>query len=265
MTKVPVYSLNGKQKKEIELGKAFSTKVRPDLINRCFLAEQSAKRQAYGTDPMAGKRTSAHYHGRRHYRYSMANREMARIRRIHNQGFLNMTARFIAQAVKGRKAHPPKAAKNWVKLINKKERMLAILSSLAAASEMGLVEKRGHKTGGVKTVPLVVEDKLESLKSTKSLLELLLALGLKDELARAEKKKVRPGKGKTRGRRYRKRKGPLIIVKEGNGVMKAGANIPGLDVSNIKGLSVSLLAPGGNPGRLTVWTESALEEVKNLK
>ncbi|MEM5807045.1 MAG: 50S ribosomal protein L4, partial [Candidatus Aenigmatarchaeota archaeon] len=71
--KANVYDLNGKVKGQIELPSVFSTPLREDVIRRAFLALQSQRRQAYGTDPEAGLRSSAHYHGKRRMRYQMIN------------------------------------------------------------------------------------------------------------------------------------------------------------------------------------------------
>jgi len=126
--KAHVLGIDGSQKGEMSVAKAYSEKVRTDLISRAFLAEMSETRKPYGTDPMAGFRTSAHYHGLRHYKYSMMNREMARMPRIHGRvGYMSMTARQVPQANKGREAHPPKAFKVWKEKINRKEWMKAFM------------------------------------------------------------------------------------------------------------------------------------------
>jgi len=263
--KLPVYNLEGKHSGEVEAGEIFSMPVRLDLITRCFLAEQAALRHPYGTDPLAGQRTSAHYHGERGYRYGMMNKEMARGKRIHNQGYLNMTARFMPHAIKGRMAHPPKAEKIWYQKVNKKERLLAIFSALSAISNKSLISSRGHKTANLTTFPIIIDDKLEELKNTKRLKTLLFSLGLEAELERSQEKKIRAGKGKTRGRKYRKKTGPLIVAKQDKGISKAVNNLPGFDFSLPNKLSVSLLAPGGQPGRLTIITKSAMEELIKLK
>ena len=181
MSKVPVYSIEGKPAGEVNLAQAFQTDVRVDVIKKVFLAEQANSRQPYGLDPFAGQRSSAHFHGRRHTRWGMNNKEMARMRRIHNQGYMNFTARVVPQAVKGRKAHPPKAEKNWSQKINKKERLFAIKSAISAASSKTLVTERGHKASNL-ILPLVLEDKFEGLKTTKLVEKTLLSLGLSQEL-----------------------------------------------------------------------------------
>jgi large subunit ribosomal protein L4e len=58
--------------------------------------------------------------------------------------------------------------------------------------------------------------------------------------------------------------GPLLVVAEDKGITKAARNIPGVDVVLVDSLNTELLAPGTHPGRLTVWTSSALEKVDEL-
>ena len=43
---------------------------------------------------------------------------------------------------------------------------------------------------------------------------------------------------------------------------KAARNVPGVDVVSAKDLSAEHLAPGGDLGRLTVWTTKAIEEIR---
>jgi len=253
-----VLSLAGKAGKEIALPKAFSRPVRKDLIKKAVLAEQSRERQAYGSDPLAGLRTSAHYHGRRDVKHTMMNREMARMARIHGTGFMHFRARAVPGVVKGRKAHPPKAAKVWELKINKKEWKSALYSAISATTDKELVSLRGHQIEGL-ALPLIVEDKLQALKKAKELLEALNALGLGKELERTEKKKTRAGRGKSRGRKTIRRKGPLIIISEDKGVSKASGSIPGVDVVPLSELKAEDLAPGTDPGRLCIWTPSAIE------
>ena len=107
-----VLDLSGKAVGEVELPAVFKSEYRPDVINKAFLYFMSQTRQPYGANILAGMRSSAHYHGSRHYRYTMMNKEMSRIPRIHGKvGYLAMRARVAPHAVKGRMAHPPKAEK----------------------------------------------------------------------------------------------------------------------------------------------------------
>lgn len=266
--KVPIYDLNGNESGQVDLPRIFSTPLREDLIVRAFLSTMSKRRQAYGTDPMAGKKSSAHYHSRRRrVRWTMMGREMARMSRLHGKipGYLMYRARTVPQAVKGRAAHPPKVEKVWAQKMNKKERQLAIKSAIAATSDKDLVADRGHKIKEVKELPIVVVDEVEEIKKTKDLKKALESVGLKDELRRIEKKTVRAGKGTMRGRRYKRKTGPLIVVEKDKGVGKAAKNIPGVHVALAKNMSVEYLAPGAAAGRLTIFTKGAIEKLDESK
>ncbi len=97
-------------------------------------------------------------------------------------------------------------------------------------------------------------------------MKLLEKIGLREELERTKKVKIRAGKGKRRGRKYKKKKGPLIVVSDKDkNIIKSARNIPGVDVVPVKDLSILHLAPGGKPGRLTVWTVSALKKLEEEK
>lgn len=111
--------------------KVFSEPIREDLILCAVLASQSKRRQPYGTNPLAGKRTAAHFHSGRPsrtgaHRWAMIGREMARLPRLHGKTvpWLSFRARFVPQAVKGREAFPPLVEKVWAQEINDKERKL---------------------------------------------------------------------------------------------------------------------------------------------
>lgn len=243
---------------EIDLPAIFKTPYRPDVIKRAVLAQQSAKRQPYGTDPLAGLRSSAHYHGSRHYRYSMMNKEMSRMPRIHGKvGYLAWRGRVAPQTVKGRRAHPPKAEKIWLQKINQKEKFLAIKSALAASTNVDLLKVRGHSY----SEPIIFVDEFDAIKSTKTIYGLLEKIA-SAELERSEKKKVRAGKGKMRGRRYSRKKGPLIILSKNCPAIKASRNIPGVDAISISNINVELLAPGTQAGRLIITTKATLNELQ---
>lgn len=260
--KAIVIDLQGNKKEEINLPKVFSEPVRDDLIKRAVLSVWSNSRQPYGPDWMAGKRTSAHYHGYRRHRYTMMNREMARLPRLHGKTvpFLYFRAKFVPHAMGGRTAHAPLPEKIWSKKINDKERMKAIRSAIAATAVKDLVTKRGHRIGKSE-VPIVVEDNLQNLKKTKDVVNFLAKIGLVEEMERISEKKIRAGKGKMRGRKYKTKVGPLLVVADDKGIVRAAGNMTGVDVCKVGNLSVDLLAPGTKPGRLAIFTKSAVEKL----
>lgn len=262
--KVNVFDLQGNVTGEVDLPKVFEEQIREDLILRAVLAIWAARRQPYGVDIMAGKRTSAHYHGVRRERWTMMMRDLARLPRLHGKipPHLMWRARFAPMVKGGRAAHPPKVEKVWRVKINKKERKMAIKSALAATACKECVLARGHKVEKIEKLPIVVDDGIQKISKTKELVEFLRKINLDDELKRIKVRKIRAGRGKTRGRRYKIRKGPLVVVGKDEGISKAARNLPGVDVCLAKNLNAELLAPGAVCGRLTIFSRSALEILK---
>lgn len=258
-----IYDLTGNVKGEIKLPAVFKESYRPDLIKRAVLAMHANKRQPFGADTLAGKRTSAHYHGSRHVdgRVMMMNREMARLPRTHRSSAAqNFRARFAPQTRGGREAHPPKVEKIWDQKVNKKEKRLAVCSAIAATAVAELVKKHGHIFE--LDLPIIVSDDMQAIKKTKDLKKVLLLLKLENELERAKRKKVKAGK--KRGRKYKKKKSVLIVISEDEGIAKAAKNISGVDICQIQNLNAELLAPGAQAGRLVVWSESSIGKLDAL-
>lgn len=247
LKEVPLYDLEGREVGKIQLPSFFYTPVRVDLIRRAFLAIFTSRLQPKGTDPLAGLRTTAESLGVGH--------GIARVARLKG----SLRAARVPQAVKGRRAHPPKVEKVLKERINKKERRLAIVSAIAATAIRDLVVRRGHVVPE-KPLPIVVTDDMEKITKTAELRKVLEKLGLGADLERAaERIRVRAGKGKMRGRRYKKPKSILLVVSNHRELAKAARNIPGVDIVNARSLTVTHLAPGGVPGRLTVYTQGALK------
>ncbi|SFR54105.1 50S ribosomal protein L4 [Halogeometricum limi] len=241
-----IRDLNGDDAGTLDLPEVFETTYRPDLIKRAVLAAQANRKQAYGADPYAGMRTPAESLG--------SGRGMSHDPRE------NGRARRVPHAVSGRKAHPPKAEKDQGKNINKKERQLAVRSALAATTDAELVAERGHRFDEDLELPLVVSDDFEDLVKTKEVVSLLEALGLYADIERSEDgKKVRAGQGKARGRKYKRPKSILFVT--AGEPSKAARNLAGVDVVTAANVNAEDLAPGTHAGRLTIFTESAVEEV----
>ncbi|MGB9684252.1 MAG: 50S ribosomal protein L4 [Candidatus Bathyarchaeales archaeon] len=251
---VKVFNLDGKPAGKIKLPPIFETPIRPDVIKRAVLAIQSARFQPQGRDPMAGKRTTAESRG--------VGLGIARIPRIKSP---RGTGAFAPGTVGGRLAHPPTSEKKIVKKIPRKEKRLALFSAIAATASKEMVVSRGHSVEGIPQIPLVVANELEGLKKTRDVEETLIKLGVLADLYRVrESIKVRAGKGKLRGRKMKQAVGPLIVVAEDKGVGEAARNIPGVEVVPVKSLNPEVLAPGTHPGRLTIWTASAIETLDKL-
>ncbi|MBR9678668.1 MAG: 50S ribosomal protein L4 [Nanoarchaeota archaeon] len=258
--KANVKSIIGSKKGEITLPSQFKEVLRTDIIKRAFHAQESHKLQPYGSKPRAGLDYSADLSKRRRkYRGTYGSGRSRSPRKVmwsrgSQFGYEGAVAPFTKG---GRRTHPPKVEKKIYELINKKERRLAVRSALSATILKSLVEKK-HVIEKV-DVPLIVESKAEKLDKSKKVFEMLLKLGLKEEMERVKEKRIRAGKGKMRGRKYKKKVGPLIVTSNGCALSRAARNLPGVQVVSVKRLNVSALAPGSHPGRLTIFTEDAIK------
>jgi large subunit ribosomal protein L4e len=86
-----------------------------------------------------------------------------------------------------------------------------------------------------------------------------------DDVTRAKTgRTIRAGRGKMRGRKYKTPKGPLVVVGEDKGISLGARNHVGVDVVVVNNLNAELLAPGTHPGRLTIYTKSAVEKLGEL-
>lgn len=261
-----IKNTEGKSTEDIKLPKQFEEYINGDLIQRAVLALQSIRRQKYGVNPDAGKLASAKLSRRRRDYRGAYGHGISRVPRkiLSRRGTrMNWVGAVVPGTVGGRRAHPPKAEKNWAKKINKKENMKAIRSALAASIDKSSAEKRGHKIPA--DYPFFIESKFEKMSKTKDILKALMLLGLGKELQRVAERSIRAGSGKSRGRKYRKACGPLIVVSEDCELSKSARNIMGVNVVNINDVDAGLLAPGCAPGRLTLFTKSAIEKLQKEK
>ncbi|ESS08626.1 MAG: 50S ribosomal protein L4P [uncultured archaeon A07HN63] len=241
-----VRDLDGDDAGSIDLPEVFETPLRPDLIKRAVVAAQANRKQDYGADEFAGLRTPAE--------------SMGSGRGMSHDPRQDGVVKRVPHAVGGRRAHPPKPEKDRGKSINQKERQLATQSAIAATADAETVADRGHAFDDDLDLPLVVSDEFEDLVKTQEVVGLLESLGVADDIERADEgKTVRAGQGTTRGRKYQQPKSILFVT--GDEPSKAARNLAGADVATAEEVNVEDLAPGTHPGRLTIFTESAIEEV----
>ena len=150
-------------------------------------------------------------------------------------------------------------------------RRFATASAIAASSVPSLLLARGHRIQTVPEVPLVISSKAfeaAALIKTSAAAALLKAVGAGPDITKVKmSRKIRAGKGKLRGRRYRQRRGPLVIYDpEGDGkeLIRAFRNISGVETSSVYALNLLQLAPGGHLGRFIVWTSSAFAALDKI-
>jgi len=260
--KLKILDKTGNSKKETDLPIQFKEPIRNDLIKKAVLAIQNNKRQPYASKPEAGLRHSADLSKRRRkYRGSYGHGISRVPRKILTRRGTQMywVGAEVPGTVGGRRAHPPKAIKNWSWKLNTQERRMAIRSAISATIKKELVTKRGHKIP--EKYPFIIEE-LENTSKTKELIQTLKKLGFEKELERTKKTSIRAGKGKLRGRKKITKKSVLIVVNDATKVRKAANSIPGVEVVNVKRLNAELLAPGGHAGRATIFTNKSLETLK---
>ena len=258
--KALVLSTNGSKEGEIELPLLFSTPFRYDLIHKAYTNLNTHHFQKQGRHPTAGMDNSADSlnpptgHGR------------ARIARMKGGGGGRQgEAGEVASTRGGRQAHPPIVDKVIYKKINKKENKLALCSAIAATASKKLIESRGHIIGKIKSFPIIVSDEIESISKAKDMSKLFDVLNLTQDIDRLRKRKSRTGKSALRGRSKKIGKSVLFVIKNSEKLEKACGSFPGIEVRNVKNLSVLDLAPGSDPIRLTVYSKSALEEIGKIK
>lgn len=245
--KVPILNLDGSIVGEAELPPIFNYPVRKDLIRRAFLSAFTARIQPKSRDSLAGRRRVGESWG--------IGYGLARVPRLDNG-----RAVFAPMTKGGRVTHPPRKEKVVHELVNRKERVLALISALAATSEPSIVKMRGHIVNH-EVLPVVVVNDFESIAIASEAKKVLKALKVWDDVMRAKDSiRIRAGKGKMRGRKYKEAKSLLVVVSSKDAkVIKALRNMPGVDVVSSDLLSILHLAPGATPGRLMVITLRSLE------
>jgi large subunit ribosomal protein L4e len=243
---VKVIGVDGKDTGDVQLPDVFNNPVRLDVISRAVIAQQSRSFQPQGRNRMAGKRTTAESFG--------VGRALSRVPRISDPP-LSGEGAFAPGTVGGRLAFPPTSLKKLIKQINRKERRLALRSAIAFTASKEAVKERGHRFDDDLDFPLVVSDELEKYSRASEAKALMVTLGVWDDIERVQ------DTVKIRNHKKKHRIGPLVVVSDSRMAGKAFGNLAGVDVVAVKDLSVEALAPGTRPGRLTIWTESAVKEL----
>ncbi|KAL9107153.1 MAG: hypothetical protein Q9227_007933 [Pyrenula ochraceoflavens] len=235
----------------------FGAPIRPDIVQSVHTGMAKNKRQPYAVSEKAGEQTSAESWG--------TGRAVARIPRVSGGGTHRAgQAAFGNQCRSGRMFAPTKVWRKWHQKINLGQKRFATASAIAASSSPALLLARGHRISTVPEVPLVVSSKAfegAAMVKTSAAVALLKALGAGPDIIKVQKsRKLRAGKGKMRGRRYRQRRGPLVVYnpdEDGKHLVRAFRNIPGVETSSVFALNLLQLAPGGHLGRFVIWTSSA--------
>lgn len=239
----------------IPMPDVFSAPIRFDVVNTMHHFLKMSRRQAIGRKINAGGEHSAISWG--------TGRAVSRIPRISGSGTRRSgQGAFGNMCRKGRMFAPLKTWRVWTRLVSQRQKRMAQAAAIAASAHPALIMARGHKIDRLREVPLVLDNKVESVQKTKEAMKIIKEQRLIDDVNRCRSgKHIRAGKAHMRNRKYRVPRGPLVIYKNDNGIVKAFRNILGVDLCCVDRLNLLQLAPGGKIGRLIVWTENAFKSL----
>jgi large subunit ribosomal protein L4e len=266
-TQRPTVSVHGEgaTKKVVKLPHVFGCALRPDLVQSVHTNMAKNRRQAQGL-----KDHTAIGHSQTGYDTAAASwgtgRAVARIPRVPGGGTHRSGQGAFGNMCRGGGMYNPlKTWRRWHRKTGKTMKRHAVASAIAASAVPALVMARGHKIDDIPELPLVLSAESEKIEKTKDAIKLLKELGCGAELKKViDSKKVRRGVGKMRNRRYVMRKGPLVVYAKDDGMCKAFRNIPGVELCSVERLNLLQLAPGGQFGRFTIYTEGAIKKLGPL-
>jgi large subunit ribosomal protein L4e len=251
-----ILETDGSNRSTITLPAVFETPYRPEVIQKVYNNLNSYTFQRQGRYPAAGQMVSAESRN--------TGLGIARIARARGEGFPRAgQAAGVASVRHGRLAHPPVSWKNIYKKVNKKEKLLALCSAIAATTNSELIKRRGHKIKDEIQLPIVVSNEIESVVKSKDLEKILFNLGLKEDLKRTFIRRNKSYHKNSINRRSAL--SVLILVGNDEKIGRLSNSLPGITVKSVKSVSVLDLAPGSKPVRLTIFSENAIKELTNLK
>ncbi len=260
--KAKILNIEGKEKGNIDLPEIFGKKIRDDIIAKVI--ETKKTQHPYSPSPVAGKQYSAKgkiVHRRKVWRSGYGRGQSRVPRKIFSQrgSQFNWEAAEVPHSRGGMRTHPPKILHFLKrKRINKKELKKAFESAMSAtANSKKIAEKYSSiEENELKNLPFIIESKIISLNTKQRKKALKEILGEKIYSKISLSKKVRAGKGKSRGRKYKANRGLLFVVgKEEKIKTKEFESVP------LNELKIEDIAEGG-AGRLTLYTEEAIKELK---
>jgi len=257
----PVVSVQhpGGSKSQTALPAVFLTPIRDDIVQQVHAQMALNSRQAYAVSRVAGHQTAAESWG--------TGRAVSRIPRVPGSGTHRAGQGAFGNMCRGgRMFAPTKTWRKWHRKINKKQRRHAVAAALAATAVPALVMARGHRVEQVPEIPLVVADEaINDLSKTSAAVGLLRQLHAFDDVRKVkETMRTRAGKGKFRGRRWNRRKGPLLVHSGRVPAQMAFRNLPGFEICDVSRLNLLQLAPGGHVGRFVIWTKSAFQKLDRI-
>lgn len=256
--KAKLFDITGKEKSEVELPKVFSITIREDVAQKYNEVYLYQNRVWYSPFDEAGRRHSAsgtishrRHEWKGHYGKGIARVPRKAMWRRGTQFYWIGTE--VSGTRGGRTVHTPSGVRAPVKM-NIKEIKLAMNSAIAATASKEHITKRYSTLSNFTSAPFVIESLPTKTKDLLSALKNIFGDSFSLVL---QKKSVRAGKGKSRGRRYKSTAGLLVVTGD-----EEKAKFSGVDVISVKELTISDLFP---LGRLALYTKKALEQMEAQK
>jgi len=245
-----ILDISGNKKQEKEMPSCFEEPIREDLIMKSFRVSFLSGRKAYGSWILAGKEMAAHgkaSHMRNRWKTQYGHGISRAPRKIMSRDGdrFNWVGAFASGTRGGREAHPPKAWKRLSRKISEKERNLALRSAISLCCSLEYLKRKysnlnGKDSDNLKSIslPIIVESKINDVKKTKDILEIL--------------KKILSGF-------FEKVKDKRVLIVTNNDSNLKKINI--IDSTTPQKINILKLVEGGNPGRIIVFTEDAIDEM----
>jgi len=257
---VSVYKWDDPEKKveALPIPAAMLCGLRPDLVNFVHAQVNKNRRQAHGVKYAAGRDCSAESWG--------TGRAVARIPRAQGGGTHRAGQGAFGNMCRGGGMFAPlRTWRRWHRKVGIRRKRHAAVSALSASCVVPLVMARGHRISEVPELPLVLDDDLTKVFKTQLVKKTLSKFGMAEDLKRCEDgHHKRPGKGKARNKKWIKRKGPLIIYHGDEGIVRACVSLRGVDTMHVSKMNILNLAPGGQFGRMLIWTRTAFNMVQEM-
>lgn len=254
--KAQIHDLSGKKTGEMDLPTLFGTRVRADIALKYYEADKYYS--PHSPSPIAGRQSSASgtISHRRHEWKGHYGKGISRVPRKamwrRGEQFYWVGAE-VNSTRGGRAVHTPRIFYRPVK-INDREKKIAMNSAFASTIHSNYVVKRYERLSNLKlNLPLVISLPDGFVKS-KQLFQFLKTILGDSFVVALQRKDVRSGKGKLRGRTYKSNAG-LLLIKSNNEKIKS----TGVEIKSVSEVSIGDLYP---LGRLTLYTEQALKELK---
>jgi len=242
-----VRNLDGDDADTVELPAVFETTYRPDLIGRAVRAAQANRKQDYGADEFAGLRTPAESFGSGRGWPTFHDRRARTPRSPGRQGTQGAPAESREGPVRIDQHESKETGRPQRDRCDDRRRTRRRARSRVRRRRRDSRRRRRRVRGppqdaGSRRLPRGSRPR-----------------GRHRTRRRGSQRPLRSGEA--RGRKYKTPTSILFVTSSETGPSRAARNLAGADVTTAAEVNAEDLAPGAQPGRLTVWTESALEEV----